>query len=89
MDFIDSFQFMSPSLETLVGHVAKEGSSQFNHMRDHFGDQKLPLLLRKQVYPYDYFDSEAKFSETSVIIAVHHALHLNCINPAIRCINIY
>jgi hypothetical protein len=64
MDFIDSFQFMSSSLESLVGHLAKEVSSQFHHMKERFGEEKLPLLLRKQVYTYDYFVSKEKFAET-------------------------
>jgi hypothetical protein len=29
-------------------------------MTDYFGDEKIKLLLRKQVYPYEYFDSESK-----------------------------
>ncbi|XP_033726725.1 uncharacterized protein LOC117316295 [Pecten maximus] len=64
MDFIDSFQFMSSSLDKLVGNLVDNGSSQFKHMVTHFGSEVLPLLLRKQVYPYDYFDCQAKFGET-------------------------
>ncbi len=63
MDFIDSFQFMSSSLEKLVENLAKEGESKFEHMTDYFGDEKIKLLLRKQVYLYEYFDSESKFTE--------------------------
>lgn len=63
MDFIDSFQFMSSSLEKLMENLAKEGVSKFEHMTDYFGDEKIKLLLRKQVYLYEYFDSESKFTE--------------------------
>jgi K+/H+ antiporter YhaU regulatory subunit KhtT len=63
MDFIDSFQFMSSSLEKLVENLAKEGVSKFEQMTDYFGDEKIKLLWRKQVYPYEYFDSESKFTE--------------------------
>ncbi|XP_041351368.1 uncharacterized protein LOC121370296 [Gigantopelta aegis] len=66
MDFIDSFQFMNFSLEKLVSNLAKEGPSKFVHMTQHFGADQLPLLLRKQVYPYEYFDSEARFLETQL-----------------------
>ena len=41
MDFIDSFQFMSSSLEKLVENLAKEGESKFEHMTDYFGDEKI------------------------------------------------
>lgn len=57
MDFIDSFQFMSSSLEKLVDNLAQEGSVKFQHMKNYFGEEKIQLLLRKQVYPYEYLDS--------------------------------
>ncbi|CAG2208278.1 unnamed protein product [Mytilus edulis] len=66
MDFIDSLQFMSSSLQKLVENLAKEGSSKFLHMTSHFGEERISLLLRKQVDPYEYFDSEAKFVETQL-----------------------
>ncbi|XP_048590202.1 uncharacterized protein LOC125573620 [Nematostella vectensis] len=53
LDFIDSLQFMNASLDRLVSNLAKEG-------RDKEGRDKVPLLLRKGVYPYDYMD---KFQE--------------------------
>ena len=63
MDFIDSFQFMSSSLEKLVDNLAKERPTQFHHMTEYFGTEKIDLLLRKQIYPYEYLDSECKFTE--------------------------
>jgi hypothetical protein len=45
MDFIDSFQFMSSSLERLVENLAKEGPRKFTHMTDYFGKEKIDLLL--------------------------------------------
>jgi len=66
MDFIDSFQFMSSSLAKLVCNLAKEGPTKFKHMTSYFGDQNLSLLLRKQVYPYEYFDSVSRFDETKL-----------------------
>jgi hypothetical protein len=38
---IDSFQFMSSSLEKLVENIAKEGESKFEHMTNYFGDEKI------------------------------------------------
>ncbi|CAG2215764.1 unnamed protein product [Mytilus edulis] len=66
MDFIDSLQFMSSSLQKLVENLAKEGSSKFRHMTSQFEEEQIHLLLRKQVYPYEYFDSEAKFLESQL-----------------------
>ena len=64
MDFIDSFQFMSSSLENLVANLAKEGSTKFPHLSKHFPEEKLPLLLRKGVYPYDYVEGPLTFQES-------------------------
>ena len=62
--FIDSFQFMSASLETLVENLAAEGLEHFKHFRKTFQDEKIArLLLRKNVYCYDHIDSLEKFSE--------------------------
>lgn len=66
MDFIDSFQFMSSSLATLIGNLAKEGKDKFMHMAQQFGMDHLKLLLQKQVYPYDYFDGPNRFEETEL-----------------------
>ena len=54
---------MSSSLEKLVDNLAKERSTQFHHMTEYFGTEKIDLLLRKQLYPYEYLDSECKFTE--------------------------
>lgn len=51
--FIDSFQFMSSSLETLVNNMTCEGF----HFKD---DETAKSLLRKNVYCYDYIDSYEK-----------------------------
>jgi hypothetical protein len=54
MNVIDSFQYMSSSLEKLVDNLAKEGPTQFHHMAEYFGTEKIDLRLRKQIYPYEY-----------------------------------
>ena len=60
LDFIDTFQFLSTSLEKLVLNLAKEGSEKFIHLRHYvekehpgFIEEKLKLLMRKGVYPYE------------------------------------
>lgn len=32
----------------------------------HFPDDKLDLITRKRIYPYDYIDSEDKYKETQL-----------------------
>lgn len=62
--FIDSFSFMSCSLEKLVESTPKD---KFILMRKHFNDieeDKLQLLLQKGIYPYDYMDSFERLDET-------------------------
>ncbi|XP_033729598.1 uncharacterized protein LOC117318757 [Pecten maximus] len=61
--FIDSFQFMSQSLETLTENLAKEGLIKFNNFSKAFSESEANLLLRKGVYPYEYVDSADRFSE--------------------------
>jgi hypothetical protein len=63
--FIDSLQFMNSSIASLVDNLKTEGTDTFIHLNRHFTNTShRDLLLRKGVYPYDYFDSESKFSET-------------------------
>jgi hypothetical protein len=58
---------MSSSLEKLVDNLAKKGPTQFHHMTEYFGTDKIDLLLRKQIYPYEYLDSECKFTEEKLL----------------------
>jgi len=63
LDFIDSLQFMNASLQKLVSNLAKEGDQKFTLLKRYVDADKVPLLLRKGVYPYDYMDDIAKFAE--------------------------
>ena len=63
--FIDSFQFMTCSLQKLCENLKTAGEDKFAHMKREFGD-KSSLLLRKGVYPYEYMDGFEKFSETEL-----------------------
>ena len=60
LTFIDSFQFMSSSLETLVNNMPKES---FKYTSEVFEGKEFDLMIRKGVYPYDYMDSFDKFNE--------------------------
>ena len=58
---IDSFKFMSNSLDSLVNNLAK-GGHEFWGFEKRSPKQK-ELLIRKGVYPYEYMDSWDKFEE--------------------------
>ena len=60
LTFIDSFQFMSSSLEKLVSNLPREA---FKYTTQKFKGNKLDLMVRKGVYPYEYMDSFDKFNE--------------------------
>lgn len=65
--FIDSFQFMTSSLETLVRNLACEGLSYFKHFTNVFSDEETAKFsLRKNVYCYDYIDNYERFEETNL-----------------------
>ena len=60
--FIDSLQFMNSSLGSLVDNLKQSGIDKFKHLKSEFNDDnKMELLTRKGVYPYDYLDDFDKF----------------------------
>ena len=60
LTFLDSFQFMSSSLDKLVSNLPRES---LKYTSQEFKGKKLELMAQKGVYPYDYMDSFNKFSE--------------------------
>ena len=60
LTFIDSFQFMSSSLDKLVSNLPRES---FKYTSKEFKDEKFNLMTRKGVYPYDHMNSFDKFNE--------------------------
>lgn len=65
--FLDSYQCMSSSLETLVDNLATDGLQHFKQFRKAFpNDDIAKLLLQKNEYCYDYVDSAMKFNETEL-----------------------
>lgn len=61
--FIDSFQFLNSSLNILVKNLSE---SDFVNLSKEFSDvncNKLKLLRRKGIYPYDYIDAISKYNE--------------------------
>ena len=63
LTFIDSFQFMSLSLDKLVSNLPKES---LKYTSERFQGKKLDLLSQKGVYPYNFVDSFEKFDKTEL-----------------------
>ena len=53
LKFIDSFQFMSSSLNKLVSNLPKE---DLKYISEEFTGKELSLMSQKGVYPYAYMD---------------------------------
>ena len=62
--FIDSFQFLSTSLENLVSLLLKSGRDKFVHTIKQLGDHD--SVFAKGVYPYSYMTGAEKFGETQL-----------------------
>ena len=60
LTFIDSFQFMSSSLDKLVSNVPKD---DLIYTSKAFKGKRLDLMSQKGVYPYDFMDSFEKFNQ--------------------------
>ena len=72
---INSIKFMSSSLDSLVNNLAK-GSHEFWGF-ENYNDRQLELLIRKEIYPYDYMDNWDRFEETSSPIIEKFYSNLN------------
>jgi len=56
--FLDSYKFMSSSLASLVANLKRD---DFKHLQKHYS--KIDALLRKGVFPYDYFNNLSILNE--------------------------
>jgi hypothetical protein len=65
--FLDSFAFMSSSIDTLSSNLLKDGKDNFKHtLKNECNEERVNLLLKKGVYPYEYIDSYERFNETKL-----------------------
>ena len=62
--FIDSFKFMSSSLDSLTKNVVRGGKKLFGF--EDYSELQYDLLTRKGVYPYEYVNSCDRFKETQL-----------------------
>ena len=68
----DSYAHLNSSLEKLAASLHSTNNDSFKPIKDFLAanydndPKKLSLLLRKGVYPYSYFDSMERFSETQL-----------------------
>ena len=60
--FIDSFKFMSSSLDSLIENLVRSGKKLF--VFEDYSELQYDLLTRKGVYPYEYINSSDRFNET-------------------------
>ena len=63
LTFIDSFQFMSSSLDKLVSNLSAEA---FKYTSKKLKKEKFELMRKKGIYPYDFMDSFEKFDKTEL-----------------------
>lgn len=64
--FKDTLNFIQGSLEKLVELTPRSEFHCFNRAFSNYTDVQKALLLRKGVFPYDWFDSIEKFDETQL-----------------------
>ena len=61
--FIGSFKFMAASLDRLVKNLPEDA---FNNLKKYYTGDKLSLVKRKGVYPYEYMDTLERLKETKL-----------------------
>lgn len=65
--FIDSFKFMSSSLEKLASYLPKENFKITNNeYKAAYSIDKINLLTKKGIFPYDYIDSWDKLKSSEL-----------------------
>jgi len=60
--FLDSFQFLSSSLNNLVSTMARDDTDKFVHTKRHFSND--PNIFKKGIYPYEYVTGPEILTET-------------------------
>ena len=78
--FIDSFKFMSSSLDSLTKNLVSGGKQLFGF--EDYLELQYELLTRKGIYPYEYVSSWDRFEETQLpfIEAFYSKLNMSSIS---------
>ena len=78
--FIDSFKFMSSSLDSLTKNLVRGGKKLFG--LEDYSELQYGLLTRKRVYPYEYVNCWDRFEETQLppISAFYSNLNISSIS---------
>ena len=78
--FIDSFKFMSSSLDSPTKNLVRGGKKLFGF--EDYSELQYDLLTRKGVYPYEYVNSWDRFNETQLppIDAFYSNLNMSSIS---------
>ena len=78
--FIDSFKFMSSSLDSLTKNLVSSGKQLFGF--EDYSQLQYDLLTRKGIYPYEYMSSWDCFEETQLppIEAFYSKLNMSSIS---------
>ena len=61
--FLDSFQFLTSTLDKLVSTMARDNTDKFVHTKRHFGSNN-PNIVQKGVYPYEYVTGPEILTDT-------------------------
>ena len=70
----DSYLFLNKSLDYLTGTIDDEDRIS---LKQEFGEENNKLLIKKGIYPYDYFDSKEKYDDEKLS---HHKYFKNKLN---------
>ena len=75
--FIDSFSFMSSSLDSLVKNLGKAYDYKIlNRFFPQFNKEQIKLITQKGVYPYEFIDSVNDFKKHNFHLVISF-IHLN------------
>ena len=79
--FLDSLEFLTASLDTLVQSLAADGRDKFSHTARHYPGYE--LVFSKGNYPYEYMNGREKFrlTEFPPIDAFYSSLSEETITP--------
>ena len=62
--FIDSFKFMSSSLDSVTNNLVRGDQKLFGF--EEYTPKQYELLVKKEIYPYEYMSEWGRFKETEV-----------------------